>query len=111
MGYGLPAAIGAAFAGGESRAVVCLEGDGSIQMNLQELQTVLNYKLPIKLFVYNNDGYLSIKTTQRAFFGGKFMGSEPWSGVILPNFEKLAEAYGFPYFRLRNNQELDAKLQ
>lgn len=110
MGYGLPAAIGAAFAGGESRTVVCFEGDGSIQMNLQELQTVLNYKLPIKLFVYNNDGYLSIKTTQRAFFGGKFMGSEPGSGVILPNFEKLAEAYGFPYFRLRNNQELDAKL-
>ena len=110
MGYGLPAAIGAAFAGGEGRTVVCLEGDGSIQMNLQELQTVLNYKLPIKLFVYNNDGYLSIKTTQRAFFGGKFMGSEPGSGVILPNFEKLAEAYGFPYFRLRNNQELDAKL-
>ena len=110
MGYGLPAAIGAAFAGGMERTVVCLEGDGSIQMNIQELQTVLNYKLPIKLFVYNNDGYLSIKTTQRAFFGGKFMGSEPGSGVILPNFEKLATAYGFPYFRLRNNQELDAKL-
>ncbi len=110
MGFGLPAAIGAAFAGGESRTVVCFEGDGSIQMNLQELQTVLNYKLPIKLFVYNNDGYLSIKTTQRAFFGGKFMGSEPGSGVILPDFEKLAEAYGFPYFRLRNNQELDTQL-
>ena len=111
MGYGLPAAIGAAFAGGMERTVVCLEGDGSIQMNIQELQTVLNYKLPIKLFVYNNDGYLSIKTTQRAFFGGKFMGSEPGSGVILPNFEKLAAAYGVPYFKLRNNQELDAKLQ
>ena len=110
MGYGLPAAIGAAFAGGASRTVVCFEGDGSIQMNLQELQTVLNYRLPIKLFVYNNDGYLSIKTTQKAFFGGKFMGSEPSSGVILPSFEKLAAAYGFPYFRLSNNQELDAKL-
>ena len=110
MGYGLPAAIGAAFAGGMERTVACLEGDGSIQMNIQELQTVLNYKLPIKLFVYNNDGYLSIKTTQRAFFGGKFMGSEPGSGVILPNFEKLAAAYGFPYFKLRNNQELDAQL-
>lgn len=110
MGYGLPAAIGAAFAGGDSRTVVCFEGDGSIQMNLQELQTVLNYKLPIKLFVYNNDGYLSIKTTQKAFFGGKFMGSEPGSGVILPDFEKLAAAYGFPYFKLRNNQELDEKL-
>ena len=110
MGYGLPAAIGAAFAGGKNRTVVCFEGDGSIQMNLQELQTVLNYKLPIKLFVYNNDGYLSIKMTQKSFFGSKFMGSDPGSGVILPDLEKLAAAYGFPYFKLRNNQELDARL-
>ena len=79
-------------------------------MNLQELQTVLNYRLPIKLFVYNNDGYLSIKTTQKSFFGGRFMGSEPGSGVVLPSFEKLASAYGFKYFRLANNQELDGKL-
>lgn len=108
MGYGLPAAIGAAFAcGGE---VICIEGDGSIQMNLQELQTLLTYKLPIKLFVYNNEGYLSIKTTQKAFFGGKFTGSEPGSGVVLPSFEKLATAYGLPYFKLHNNQELDIEL-
>ena len=110
MGYGLPAAIGAAFAGGDGRTVVCLEGDGSIQMNLQELQTLVGYKLPIKLFVYNNGGYLSIKTTQRAFFNGFFVGSEEGSGVILPSFEKLASAYGLPYFRLNNNQELDEKL-
>ena len=110
MGYGLPAAIGAAFAGGDGRTVVCLEGDGSIQMNLQELQTLVNYKLPIKLLVYNNGGYLSIKTTQRAFFKGFFVGSEAGSGVILPSFEKLACAYGLPYFRLSNNQELDEKL-
>ena len=110
MGYGLPAAIGAAFAGGNDRCVVCLEGDGSIQMNLQELQTMLNYKLPIKLFTYNNGGYLSIKTTQRAFFDGFFVGSEAGSGVVLPSFEKLAAAYGLRYFKLCNNQELDAKL-
>ena len=110
MGYGLPAAIGAAFAGGPDRTVVCFEGDGSIQMNLQELQTVLNYRLPIKLFVYNNGGYLSIKTTQRAFFNGFFVGSEAGSGVVLPSFEKLAEAYGLPYFRLENNQMLDEAL-
>ena len=109
MGYGLPAAIGAAFAD-LRRTVVCFEGDGSIQMNIQELQTLLNYKLPVKLFVYNNGGYLSIKTTQRAFFEGRFVGSEAGSGVILPSFEKLAAAYGLPYFRLWNNQELDAKL-
>lgn len=108
MGYGLPAAIGAAFAcGGE---VICMEGDGSIQMNLQELQTLQTYKLPIKLFVYNNGGYLSIKTTQRAFFGGKFMGSEASSGVVLPSFEKIAAAYDLPYFKLLNNQVLDKKL-
>ena len=110
MGYGLPAAIGAAFVGGGGSAVVCFEGDGSIQMNLQELQTMVNYRLPIKLFVYNNGGYLSIKTTQKAFFDGFFVGSEEGSGVILPSFEKLAVAYGLPYFRLNNNQELDAKL-
>ena len=109
MGYGLPAAIGAAFAcRGE---VVCLEGDGSIQMNLQELQTLQTYRLPIKLFVYNNGGYLSIKTTQKSFFGGRFMGSEASSGVVLPSFEKLSAAYGLPYFKLESNQELDAKLQ
>ena len=110
MGYGLPSAIGAAFAGGASRTVVCFEGDGSIQMNLQELQTVLNEKLPIKIFVYNNAGYLSIKTTQRSFFNGRFVGSEAGSGIVLPSLEKLAAAYGLSYFRLANNQELDAKL-
>ena len=110
MGYGLPAAIGAAFAFGGRRETVCFEGDGSIQMNLQELQTLVNYRLPVKLFVYNNAGYLSIKTTQRAFFEGRFVGSEAGSGVVLPSFEKLAAAYGLPYFRLENNQELDGKL-
>ncbi|MBQ0033067.1 MAG: thiamine pyrophosphate-binding protein [bacterium] len=109
MGYGLPAAIGAAFAD-LGRTVVCFEGDGSIQMNIQELQTILNYKLPLKLFVYNNGGYLSIKTTQRAFFEGRFVGSEAGSGVILPSFERIAAAYGLPYCRLKNNQELDERL-
>lgn len=108
MGYGLPAAIGAHFAcGGE---VICMEGDGSIQMNIQELQTLVTHQIPMKLFVYNNAGYLSIKTTQRAFFGGKFMGSEAGSGVVLPSFEKLATAYGLSYFKLLNNQELDVTL-
>lgn len=110
MGYGLPAAIGAAFAGGLDRTVVCFEGDGSIQMNIQELQTVLNYKLPIKIFVYNNGGYLSIKTTQKAFFGGFFVGSEEGSGVVLPSFEKIAGAYGLKYLKMLNNGELGAKL-
>ena len=109
MGYGLPAAIGAAFAG-KGREVICLTGDGSIQMNIQELQTLKNYALPVKLFVYNNDGYLSIKLTQKSFFNGHFVGSDPGSGVILPDMEKLAAAYGLPYYRLRNNQEAEELL-
>ena len=109
MGYGLPAAIGAALAGG-GREVLCLTGDGSLQMNIQELQTVRNLRLPIKLFVYNNRGYLSIKLTQRAFFGGAFVGSEEGSGVILPDLEKLAGAYGLPFRRLRNNREAEELL-
>ena len=110
MGYGLPAAIGAAFAFGGARETVCLEGDGSLQMNIQELQTLVTHKLPVKLFVYNNGGYLSIKTTQRAFFEGRFVGSEAGSGVVLPSLERIAAAYGLKYYRLANNLELDAKL-
>ena len=109
MGYGLPAAIGAAFAG-EGREVVCLTGDGSLQMNLQELQTIKNYDLPLKLFVYNNGGYLSIKLTQRAFFNGNFVGSEAGSGIVLPDLEKLATAYGLPFARLSTNVEAEEKL-
>ena len=104
MGYGLPAAIGAALAG-EGREVLCITGDGSLQMNIQELQTVKNYDLPLKLFVYNNEGYLSIKLTQRAFFEGRKVGSDADSGVILPDLEKIAHAYGIPYRKLRNNDE------
>ncbi|MBO5763189.1 MAG: thiamine pyrophosphate-binding protein, partial [Lentisphaeria bacterium] len=103
MGYGLPAAIGAAL--GSGREVICVTGDGSLQMNLQELQTMKNYALPLKLFVYNNGGYLSIKLTQRAFFQGNFVGSEAGSGIVLPDLEKLAEAYGLPFYRLRNNND------
>lgn len=109
MGYGLPAAIGAMFATPE-RTTVCFEGDGSIQMNLQELQTLITYNLPLKLFVYNNDGYLSIKTTQKTYFNGRFLGSEPNSGLKLPSLEKIAYAYDLPYFKLSTNQELDEKL-
>ena len=109
MGYGLPAAIGAALGGG-GREVICVTGDGSLQMNLQELQTVKNYALPLKLFVYNNAGYLSIKLTQRAFFQGNFVGSEAGSGIVLPDLEKLAAAYGLPYYRLRSNDEAAEKI-
>ena len=104
-----PAAIGAAFAG-NGKQVLCLTGDGSLQMNLQELQTIKNYSLPIKLFVYNNEGYLSIKLTQRSFFNGNFVGSEKSSGIVLPDLEKLACAYGIPFRRLNNNRNASENL-
>jgi acetolactate synthase I/II/III large subunit len=98
MGYDLPAAIGAAVARGGKR-VICLAGDGSLQMNIQELQTLRHHALPIKLFVLNNGGYLSIRQTQTAFFG-LAVGAGAESGVTCPDFVRVAEAYGLPSSRL-----------
>jgi len=98
MGYDLPAAIGAAVARGGKR-VICLAGDGSLQMNIQELQTVRHHGFPIKLFVLNNGGYLSIRQTQTAFFG-LAVGAGATSGVSCPDFVRVAEAYGLPASRL-----------
>jgi acetolactate synthase-1/2/3 large subunit len=75
--------------------VVCLAGDGSIQLNIQELQTIAHHQLPVKIFILNNGGYLSIRTTQGDFFG-RFVGESPHSGVSFPNMVKLAQAYGLP---------------
>ena len=98
MGYDLPAAIGAAVAR-RGKRVVCLAGDGSLQMNVQELQTVAHHRLPVKLFVLNNGGYLSIRTTQKNFFGN-LVGEGPESGVSFPDMVKLAGAYGIPAQRI-----------
>ncbi|MDX2470041.1 MAG: thiamine pyrophosphate-binding protein [SAR324 cluster bacterium] len=95
MGYDLPAAIGACLAH-DSKRVICLAGDGSLQMNIQELQTVRQYNLPVKLFILNNAGYLSIRQTQNGFFKGNMIGSSPASGVNNPDFVALAGAYGIP---------------
>ncbi len=98
MGYDLPAAIGAAVAR-EGKRVICLAGDGSLQMNLQELQTVVHHQLPIKLFVLNNGGYLSMRSTQRNFFA-RFIGEGPDSGLTFPDMVAVGRAYGLPAFRL-----------
>jgi acetolactate synthase-1/2/3 large subunit len=98
MGYDLPAAIGAAFARPDAR-VVCLAGDGSIQMNIQELQTIVHHHLPIKIFVLNNSGYLSMRMTQSSFFG-RLTGESAPTGASLPNIVKLACAYGIPSCRI-----------
>lgn len=102
MGYDLPAAIGAVTSNKRGKTVL-VTGDGSLQMNIQELQTLVTYKMPLKIFVLENEGYLAIKTTQKAFFGGKFTGSNPTSGVICPNLEKIAGAYGIPYASSNEN--------
>ena len=107
MGYGLPAAIGACIAD-DRNPTICLEGDGSIMMNLQELQTVLTNRLPIKLFVINNEGYHSIRQTQNNLFKEHCkIGIGPESGDLsFPDFRKLAEAFGYPYFEAHSNQEM-----
>ncbi|EXI78682.1 MAG: Acetolactate synthase large subunit [Candidatus Accumulibacter appositus] len=103
MGYDLPAAIGAYFgalnARGTQQRVICLAGDGSIMMNIQELQTVAQHRLPIKIFVLDNQGYLSIRTSQSNFFG-RLAGAGPESGIELPDFVAVAKAFGIPATRL-----------
>ena len=111
MGYDLPAAIGAAVADPNKR-IICLAGDGSIQMNIQELQTVAHTKLNIKIFVLDNGGYLSIKSTQNSFFG-LHIGIDAASGVSFPDFEKIGTAYGIPSFTISQynfQQQIDEVL-
>ncbi len=107
MGYGLPAAIGTCIGGGR-RQTVCLEGDGSIMMNLQELQTILTNKLPIKIFLINNNGYHSIRITQSNLFSEHCkVGIGPESGDLsFPEFEKIAKAFGYPYYSAHSNAEM-----
>ena len=104
MGFGLPGAIGASLAA-NSKRVVLINGDGSMMMNLQEMQTIVHHKLPIKLFVYINDGYLTIKHTQNNLFGNKFAGSGEASGVTCPDFAKIGAAFGFKTFKIRSLSE------
>lgn len=106
MGYGLPAAIGASFARNKGE-VMCLNCDGGMMMNLQELQTVAHHGLPIKLFIFNNDGYLMIKHTQKALFGKSTVGIDKASGVSCPDFRKLADAFGFPAYQIRTWGDVD----
>lgn len=107
MGYGLPCAIGVASTG---QKTLCIEGDGSLHLNIHELQTMMHNKLPIKLLLLNNDGYLSIKVTQKTFFNGHYVASEKSSGVSFPDFMKIADAYSIPYFEIKNNNQIDKVL-
>jgi acetolactate synthase-1/2/3 large subunit len=105
MGYDLPAAIGMAVA--RNARTVCIAGDGSLQMNVQELQTIVGYNLPVKIFVLNNGGYLSIRQTQTGFFEGRRIGESPESGITFPRMAKIGAAYGIPSFTIEKVADLD----
>jgi acetolactate synthase I/II/III large subunit len=99
MGYDIPASIGAALAG-DGRRVICLAGDGSGHLNIQELQTIKHHQFAIKIFVLNNGGYLSMRLTQAGFFKGNFIGESPRSGVSFPDYVQVAAAYGLASSRI-----------
>ena len=105
MGYCIPAAIGACIAR-EKKPVIVITGDGSIQMNIQELQTILAYDLPIKIFMLDNKGYLAIRTTQDSYFDGRHIGSDKAGGLYLPDTSRIAKAYGFQTSTIKDHASL-----
>jgi acetolactate synthase-1/2/3 large subunit len=106
MGYTVPAALGVSAALGDGR-VIAITGDGSLQQNIQELQTILHYQFPIKLFIWNNDGYLSIRASQKNYFKERYIGEGARSGVSIPDTLKICAAYGIPAARVSDLSELD----
>ena len=110
MGFDLPGAIGTCFAMNKKR-VVTMTGDGGVQMNLQELQTIIHHALPIKLFILNNRGYLTIRHTENALFGGAQSGTGPDTGVSLPDMKKIGRAYGFAVFQIAEHQHMRARIR
>jgi acetolactate synthase-1/2/3 large subunit len=113
MGFGLPGAIGAALAAAPGRQIVLICGEGSLMFNLQELQTLIQQQLPIKLFLLNNNGYLSIKHTHNSLYGshGKANATDAKSGITFPDFSKIAKAFKIPFSRIRNSIGLDKWIQ
>lgn len=109
MGFGLPGAIGASIASGR-REVLCLNCDGGLMMNLQELQTVVHYQLPIKLIIFNNDGYLMIKHTQKAVLKGRYAGTDRKTGVSCPDYSRVAKAFDIPSYQIRTWEDFETEL-
>lgn len=108
MGYGLPASIGAYY--GCKKSIICIEGDGSLMMNLQELETIKYHDMPITIVIINNQGYLSIKLTQNSFFGGNLVATDFSSGVSIPNYKNIAKTFDYNYFSIKNNKSIDKTL-
>ena len=111
MGYDLPAAIGVHAATEGKRRIIAIAGDGSIMMNLQEMQTIVGYGMPVKVFLINNSGYVSIFQTHRNFFNGVEVGGGPKSNVTFPDFRKLCAAFGFGYFRAESHNDLPGAIE
>jgi acetolactate synthase-1/2/3 large subunit len=109
MGYAFPAALGASLANNKKR-VICIDGDGSIQINIQELQTMVANKLPIKLFIINNSGYGIIKQFQELYLNKRYEASIATKGVTNPNFKKISKAYGVNYSEIKNNNQINKTL-
>ncbi|KKS90457.1 MAG: Thiamine pyrophosphate protein central region [Microgenomates group bacterium GW2011_GWC1_43_11] len=105
MGYNLPAIIGVWAADRHAR-IICITGDGSFQMNIHELAAITHNKIPVKIFIMNNHGYLAIRTTQKIFFNKRLIGEGPETGVSFPNTEKIAQAYGLKYFCIEFKKDL-----
>lgn len=110
MGYTMPAIIGAQY-GNPKAKIIGITGEGSFQMNIQELQTIIHEKLPVKLFVWNNGGYLSIKATQDKFFNGFRVGVDETSGISFPDLEKIAMAYGVKFIKIKSTKDLEKGIQ
>jgi len=110
MGWGLPAAIGAYYAGKKKR-IICLTGEGGLQMNIQELATVMHHNLPIKIFIYNNGGYLTIKQTQQLGFKSRIMGSNIDSGISFPNYKDIAKSHRINYSSISGEKNLKLKIK
>ena len=110
MGFGIPSAIGACFAKNKNLTVTVV-GDGGFQLNIQELQTIIHNKLPIKIFVLQNNNYHAIRVTQDTYFNSKYIASSNETGVSVPSFKKIAKAYNFKYSRINNNNLLATKLK
>lgn len=110
MGTGLPESIGAAFARPRSQ-IVCFSGDGSMQFNIHELQTIIQHRLNVKIFIFNNDGYLAIRHTQEGFLDSRFIGSDTRGGLSLPDFKKIGRAYGLAVTQITSHRDLEKKIR
>ena len=109
MGWGLPAAIGAYFANPKIKTY-CFTGDGGLMMNIQELATLMHHQIPMTIFIFNNDGYLTIKQTQQLGFKSRIMGANYNSGLSFPSFKKIANSFKLKYFSIDQIPEVDRVL-